>query len=164
MDHQEPLSLPHTFKSTHDPLSNSRRLMGKFCSVISILTGIMNRVRDELSMCDPIASQLVRHYLSGFHSMLLTINLQEDLINEECISISLVLLLSTTNIFQTELIAPQTNCLIANGDSTFSQQVFDISMAEIESMIEPNCVLNDFRRKSVTLVHRRWSFHPTITL
>ena len=21
----------HTFKSTHDPLSNSRRLMGKFC-------------------------------------------------------------------------------------------------------------------------------------
>jgi hypothetical protein len=37
-------------------------------------------------------------------------------------------------------------------------------MAEIESMIESNCVLNDFRRKSVTLVHRGWSFHPTITL
>ena len=96
--------------------------------------------------------------------MLLTINLHEDLINEKCISVSLVLLFQTTNIFQTELIAPQTNCLIANGDSTFSQQIFDISMTEIESMIEPNCVLDDFRWKSVTLVHRSWSFHPTITL
>ena len=86
MYRQEPLSLPHTFKSTHDPLSNSRRLMGKFCPVVSILTGIVNRIRDE------------------------------------------------------------------------------VSMAEIESMIEPNGVLNDFRRISVTLVHRGWSFHPTITL
>ncbi len=41
---QEPLSLPLTFKSTHDPLSISRRLMGKFCSVIGILTGIVNRI------------------------------------------------------------------------------------------------------------------------
>jgi len=49
MCRQEPLSLPHTFKSTHDPLSNSRRLMGKFCSVISILTCIVNRIRDEVS-------------------------------------------------------------------------------------------------------------------
>ena len=77
--------------------------------------------------------------------MLLSINLHEDLINEKCISIALVLLLQTPNIFQTELIAPQTNCLIANGDSTFSQQIFYISMAEIESMIEPDGVLNDFR-------------------
>ena len=63
MYRQEPLSLPHTFKSTHNPLSHSRWLMGKFCPVVSILTGIMNGIRDEVSMCDPIASQLVRYYL-----------------------------------------------------------------------------------------------------
>jgi len=40
------------------------------------------------------------------------------------------------------------------GDSALSQQIIDISMTEIESMIEPNRVLNDFRWKSVTLVHR----------
>ncbi len=79
MYRQEPLSLPHTFKSTHDPLSNSRRLMGKFCPVISILTCIVNRIRDEVSMCDPIASQLVRHYLSGFHSMCLQQPFEEAL-------------------------------------------------------------------------------------
>ncbi len=45
-----------------------------------------------------------------------------------------------------------------------SKQIFDISMAEIKAMIEPYSILNDFRRKSVTLVHRGWSFHPTITL
>ena len=71
MYRQEPLSLSHTFKSTHDPLSNSRRLMGKFCSVIGILTGIMNRIRDEVSMCDPIASQLIRHYRARFIVMVL---------------------------------------------------------------------------------------------
>ncbi len=96
--------------------------------------------------------------------MLLSIYLHEDIINEKYISVALVLLLQTTNIFQTELVTPQTNCLVANGDPTFSQQVFDISMAEIESMIEPNGRLNDFRRKSVTLVQCGWSFHPTITL
>jgi hypothetical protein len=59
MDRQEPLSLPHTFKSTHGPLSNSRRLMGKLHAVISILTGIMNRVRDELSMGDLWGAELL---------------------------------------------------------------------------------------------------------
>ncbi len=76
---QEPLSLPHTLKSTHDPLSYSRRLMGKFCPVISILTCIVNRICDEFAMCDPIASQLVRHYLSGFHAMYLQESFEEAL-------------------------------------------------------------------------------------
>ena len=52
--------------------------------------------------------------------MLFTINLHKNFINEKCISVSLVLLLQTTNIFQSELIAPQANRLIANGDSSFS--------------------------------------------
>ncbi len=76
---QEPLSLPHTFESTHDPFSNSRWLMRKFCPVVGILRCIMNRIRDELAMCDPIASQLVRHYLSGFHAMHLQKSFEEAL-------------------------------------------------------------------------------------
>jgi len=38
--------------------------------------------------------------------MPLAINLHEDFINEECISIALVLLLRTTNILHSEFIAP----------------------------------------------------------
>ncbi len=55
--------------------------------------------------------------------MLLAVYHHKDLIDDKCISVSVVLLLQTTNIFQTELFAPQTNCLIDNGDSTFSQQL-----------------------------------------
>ena len=54
--------------------------------------------------------------------------------------------------------------MLPNGWLFPGQNPVNISMTEIESMIEPNCVLNDFRRKSVTFVHRGWSFHPTITL
>ncbi len=69
MYRQEPLSLPHTFKSTHDPFSNSRRLMGKFSAVVSILRCVMNRVRDQISMGDAIASQLISYYFSRLTAM-----------------------------------------------------------------------------------------------
>jgi len=43
--------------------------MRKFYPVISILPCIVNRIRDEFTMCDLMASQPVRHYLSGFHAI-----------------------------------------------------------------------------------------------
>ena len=33
-----------------------------------------------------------------------------------------------------------------------SQQIFNIPMAKIESVVEPDCILNDFGWKSVMLV------------
>lgn len=40
-------------------------------SVICILACIVNRVWDEFSMCDAIASQLIGHYFPGFIMMIL---------------------------------------------------------------------------------------------
>jgi len=37
-------------------------------------------------------------------------------------------------------------------------------MTQVKAMIEPYSILNNFRWKSVTLVQRGWSLHPTITL
>ncbi len=51
-----------------------------------------------------------------------------------------------------KLVAPQPDRFIADDNPSFSQQIFDISMTEIDSMIEPDGVLNNIRRKSVAFV------------
>ncbi len=53
--------------------------MGKLCPVLGILACIVNRIWDELSMCNPITSQLVRHDLPGFVSMCLQQSFEEAL-------------------------------------------------------------------------------------
>ncbi len=80
MNGQEALSLLRRFKAAHDPFSNSRWLMGEFSPVIGILGCIMNRIRDEFSMCDSITSQLVRHYLPGFTTVIFKQPLEKTLL------------------------------------------------------------------------------------
>ncbi len=57
------------------------------------------------------------------------------------------------SIFRTKLIAPKTNGIIADSDAPFSHQVFKIPMTQVESMVKPNSILNDFRWESVALDH-----------
>ena len=61
---------------------------------------------------------------------------------------------------------PRANGFVADGDSTFSQEIFYISMTEIESVIEPDCITDDFRRESVAFVciHRRIISFRRVTL
>jgi hypothetical protein len=80
IDTQGALGLPHCFESTHAPLSHPRRLMGKLCSIVGIPGCVVNRIRDQLSMCDPIAAQPVRHDLPG----LATVFLQQSLEKTPC--------------------------------------------------------------------------------
>ena len=47
---------------------------------------------------------------------------------------------------------PQTNRFAADCDASFSEKVFDISMTEIETIVEPDCVANDIWRESMTLI------------
>ena len=64
MNTQESLRLPRRLEAAHTPFSHTSRLVRKLCPVISILGCIMNGFRDEFSMRNTIASQLVRHNLS----------------------------------------------------------------------------------------------------
>ena len=65
----ETLRLPGRLEPPHPPLSHSGRLMRLFYSVISITFCDMNRLRDKLSVGDPIAAQFVRHDLPRFTTM-----------------------------------------------------------------------------------------------
>jgi hypothetical protein len=44
------------------------------------------------------------------------------------------------------------NRFAADGDATLSEEILDIPVAEIEAIVEPDCVAYDIGRESVTLI------------
>lgn len=95
--------------------------------------------------------------------MLLPVDLNKSLINEESVSVSLMFPSQSLGIFRTKIVAPQPNGFIAHINATLWHQIFDISMAEIESAIEPNSVLDDFKWESMAFVYWFCWFHGIIT-
>ena len=84
--------------------------------------------------------------------MLLAIDLHEDLINEEGVAVASVPSLQTACINSSELNAPEADGFATNDDYPFGRQILDISMAEIESIVEPDGVRNDIWGESVSLI------------
>jgi hypothetical protein len=84
--------------------------------------------------------------------MLLSVNLYEDLVDEKRVTVASVLSLQSACIDGSELDAPETDCFATNCDASFSEQVFDISMAEVESVVEPDGVRNDVGRESMAFI------------
>ena len=60
----------------------------------------------------------------------------------------------THGTLRANLIQPvaETNGFIADGDVPFGNQALDVTVTQVESMVNPNGILNDFTRESVTLV------------
>jgi hypothetical protein len=51
-----------------------------------------------------------------------------------------------------ELDAPQADRLAADGDASFGEQVFDISVAEIESEVKPDSIADYVRWESMASI------------
>jgi hypothetical protein len=49
---------------------------------------------------------------------------------------------------------------VGDDDTSLRQQVFDIPVAQVEAVIEPDGVLDDLRRKAVALVLSDGISHP----
>ena len=62
----------------------------------------------------------------------------EDFIDVEGVSKSSVLSLQTAGIDGTESDSPQADCFSGYGNTAFSEQIFDIAMAEIELTMQPD--------------------------
>ena len=60
----------------------------------------------------------------------------------------------SSGVLRAEFDTPQSNRLVADRNTTLGHKILDIATAQIEAMIEPDNVLNDLGRKSVTFVHR----------
>ena len=82
----------------------------------------------------------------------MTVDLDEYFIDEEGVAEALVFALQSFRIQRTEFVAPKSNRLVTHIDAAFSKQIFDVPVAEIEPMIEPDGILDDGWRKPVTLV------------
>ena len=64
------------------------------------------------------------------------------------------------DIFGAELVAPQANRFVADGDPSLCEYIFDISMAQIEFIIETDRIADSIWRESLTLVY----IHPGIII
>jgi len=85
--------------------------------------------------------------------MLPAIDLHEDFIDEESIAIASVLSFQAAGINGAKLNAPQTNRFATDCDASFSEKVFDISMAEIEAVLKPDSIGNDVGWESMAFVY-----------
>ena len=84
--------------------------------------------------------------------MLLAIDLHKDFIDVEGVAVASVLALQAAGIYGTELDTPETDLFPGDGDISFRQEIFDVSVARIEAIVQPNCVADDIWRESVTFV------------
>lgn len=62
-------------------------------------------------------------------------------------------------VFGAKLPTPVSDGLVGGYDSTLCQEVFNISEAQAESVVEPNGVAYNFRRESVSSIAGRLGYH-----
>src|SRR5271157_1162473 len=53
---------------------------------------------------------------------------------------------------RSEMVHPTPNRLVRHRDSAFRQQILDVTQAESEPEVEPNCFLNDLGRETIPTV------------
>ncbi len=66
--------------------------------------------------------------------------------------------LQPTSVFQTELHAAEPDRLIRNRDAAVSEEIFHVSIAHAESVVQPHGVADDLGAKSISAVARAFRF------
>lgn len=94
--------------------------------------------------------------------MLLTLNLDKDIVDKECIALTRMSAPKSLGIFRTKLYTPKTNRLVTDGDTSLGEQIFDITIAEVKSMVQPDRIADGIGGKLVAFVRRLGSFHSAI--
>ena len=79
-----------------------------------------------------------------------------------CVTATTLPTLQSSSVFRPELNAPQSDRFVRNRDASLSEQLFDVSKAHAESVVEPDGVADDFRWKSIAAVAWRIGLHWTI--
>lgn len=73
----------------------------------------------------------------------------------EGVAVSSVVSLQTPGVFRAKLDATQTDRLAADSDASLSEQVFNVTMAEIESVVKPDAL-------EITSGGNRWRLYVSI--
>src|SRR5215472_6309149 len=91
--------------------------------------------------------------------LLPAVDSDEEFVQKPGVTETTLLLLKTPNILGSEFPAPSPDGFVRNHDPAFSQKIFHISEAQTEAMIDPYCVTDDFRRKTVSMITRSEAVH-----
>ncbi len=78
--------------------------------------------------------------------------LDEDFVNVKGIAVASMLSFQTASIDYSKFDAPQPDGFAADGDASLSEQIFDVSVAEIEVIAEPDGVTDNIGWESVTFI------------
>lgn len=70
--------------------------------------------------------------------MLLAIELYKDFVDKEGIAVASVLSLQPAGINSPELYTPEPDAFTADRDTSFREEILDVAVTEIESVVEPN--------------------------
>ena len=92
----------------------------------------------------------------------LTVDRDEDFVQEPRISESTLTSLQPPGVIGAELPAPLPNSFVRHDDAAFGQQILDIPEAQAVSVIQPDGVADDFRRKAMPKVAGSSNVHPGI--
>lgn len=92
----------------------------------------------------------------------LALDPDEDLVHEDGVAVAAVPAPQSMGVTGSELVAPEPDRLVSDEDPSPGQEVLDVPMAQIEAVVEPDCVLDDLRRKPVPPVGTGSAFHPWI--
>jgi hypothetical protein len=79
--------------------------------------------------------------------VLLAIYFYEYFIKKEYITKTTMAFLQSTSVNRTEFYTPGANCFAANDNTAVSEQVFNISVTKIETIINPNRAESFSRRR-----------------
>jgi hypothetical protein len=77
----------------------------------------------------------------------------EDFVDEEGVAVASMFAFQSAGVNGAEFDAPKADGLSADGDASFSKEIFNISVAEIEPVVEPDGVGDNIWRKSVAFIY-----------
>jgi hypothetical protein len=84
--------------------------------------------------------------------MMLAVDFHEDFIKEECIAVASVPSLHSSGVDSSKFDTPEADRFSVDSDASFGEQIFDVAVTEVESIIESDSIGNNIGRKSVTLI------------
>ena len=76
----------------------------------------------------------------------------ENLVNEERVAIAAMLSFQAAGIDSTELDSPEADCCADDSNTAFGQEILDISVTQVETIVEPDGITDD-GGESMTFVY-----------
>jgi hypothetical protein len=83
----------------------------------------------------------------------------ENLVDEERVAEPRMTALESPRKQRAELVAPEPHRLVGRFDPSLGKQIFDVAVAEVEAMVEPDRVLDDGGWEAVPLIGVGGSVH-----